>query len=64
MAEIERQTKRYPTDLTDAEWQEKQAREAAMKAAKDAGLLLIRAVGKTGLEVLNPDRKKLRPAKA
>ena len=35
-------------------------REAALQAAEDAGLLLIRAVGKTGLKILNPERKKLR----
>ena len=36
------------------------AQEAAMRAAENAGLLLIRAVGKTGLEFLNPDREQLR----
>ena len=40
------------------------AREEALKAAQDAGLLLIRAVGKTGLKILNPRREKLRAAGA
>ena len=39
------------------------ARKAAMSAAEKAGLLLIRAVGKTGLEFMNPDREKLRAAR-
>ena len=36
------------------------ARKDAMDAVKDAGLMLIRAVGKTGLKIPNPDPDRLR----
>ena len=46
------------------EEKKEEVRDSVRKMAVDAGILLIRVAGKSGLKIVNPDREKLRAVEA